>query len=567
MANESMIPDKPPKKLETFADCMNAAKLLKNGDDAAMQNLLVAAAALRAEGKLDDIQVEMLILEIRKGTGIGIKLIKIAWNKFKVIADKEQAKKEAEERAQRNADFARARQQAADAEHERRWKSCSGIALFPELLGAMEEIAHKVLGVVNEGAAVRATYLTITSRLLARKAVRLLRTGASASGKNFPIEQTLKFFPESSVIQISGASPKSLAYEGGDDPCALMHKATYIPEAVMLGKKPGDAVNEYATMYRTLLSEGCLVYKTVVTDPTTGRRETETIIKYGPIAAVLTSADDVDQQLETRCLIQGTDESGEQTEAIVERALSDFDEDTPRDLQSWVDFQSLLEADMPLQGYRVRIPFRKEVRQAFKKWRPRFLKTANMRMRRDVDSFLVAIKASALTHKFQRETDNGAIVATIDDYRHALEAFDEGLATAHGHMSENVIAVVEAVEQMRDEAPESDLDPDPESRSVKVTVRDLANRLRIGSLETANNRLMEAVDAGAVEYDEVKSRGKGRPRWFRVLKTSAQLRDEPHGGVFPPAEVVENIFSKGGEPDEQDVHPYKKPDFGARTKI
>jgi hypothetical protein len=94
------------------------------------------------------------------------------------------------------------------------------IAESPILLQGMEAVAHEA-GVVGEGAAIRALYLTYASRLLAGEAVRLLRLGASASGKNLVVEKTLPFIPDDVVVQISGSSPKSLPYYGGDDPDAF----------------------------------------------------------------------------------------------------------------------------------------------------------------------------------------------------------------------------------------------------------------------------------------------------------------------------------------------------------
>jgi hypothetical protein len=500
-----------------------------------------------AELGLTGIQVEMLIVEIHARTKNSKTTLKRAFAAFEKIVADEKAKTEEEERKNAQATAAAQQQKMRDEERERLLKSCKTIVEVPDLLKIVEGLAHRLLGVVNEGAAVRATYLTGVSRLLESKAVRLLRTGASASGKNYPVEQTLKFFPKHAVVQVSGSSPKSLPYEGGADPDALKHKLLSIPEAIILANKRSAGDNEYAVMFRTILSEGCLVYKTVVKNPITGMFKTETIIKNGPIAAILTTADEIDDQLETRCLIQGTDESGAQTEAIVESILSDIDE-APFSLDQWIDYQLLLEMDMPPAGYQVRIPFRTAVRKA---WRPGFLKAANMRMRRDVDSFLVAVKASALTHKFQRETaENGMIIATLDDYRHALEAFDEGLSVAHGHVDDNVVAVVEAVEAMLKEAPHSDLDPNPDS--VKVSIRDLSKRLRIKSTSTAKTRLDEAIDAGAVEYDDTKQGGRGRPRYFRVARKAAELKAEPHGGVFPPVEAVRRVSSFQGGDAEQD---------------
>jgi hypothetical protein len=382
--------------------------------------------------------------------------------------------------------------------------------------------------VVGEGAAIRALYLTFASRFLTGEAVRLLRLGASASGKNLVVEKTLPFIPDDVVVQISGSSPKSLPYYGGDDPDALKHKIVYIPEAVIPAKKPGEADNDFTTMLRTLISEGRLVYQTVVIYPD-GRRETETITKNGPIVAILTTARDVDHELKTRCLVQDTDESGEQTVAIVERSLSDADEER-LNYQAWLDFQRWLEMDAP---YRVRIPFKKAIFIAFMRWRPGFLEAVAMRMRRDVKSLLSVVKASAVLHKAQREAaDDGAIIATPDDYQHAYEAFAEGLAAIHGKASEKVIAVVRAVEEMT-----GDSDPGV----VKVTFRELAKRLRITSLKTAGERLDEAIDFGAIEQDESMS-GRGGARFYRVLMKAKDIRVRPGLGVFPPPEIVRKII-------------------------
>ena len=126
----------------------------------------------------------------------------------------------------------------------------------------METVAHK-LGVVSESAGVRALYLTCASRLIADEAVRLLRLGAPASGKNLVVEKVLELIPEEAVVQISGSSPKALAYFGGADPDALKHKIVYIPEAQIMAAKH-DVESEFAIMLRTLISEGRVVYQTVV---------------------------------------------------------------------------------------------------------------------------------------------------------------------------------------------------------------------------------------------------------------------------------------------------------------
>jgi hypothetical protein len=234
---------------------------------------------------------------------------------------------------------------------------------------------------------------------------------------------------------------------------------------------------------------------------------------------------------------------------LVRRALSQ--PNGPLNLQPWLDFQHLLAMDAP---YRVVIPFSEAIFAAFQKWRPGFLKTSALRMRRDIHSFMSAIKASAVTHKFQRETTkDGPIIATLDDYRHAHEAFDKGLAAVHdagdSQINEIVIAVVEAVEEMMG---------DGDLKSVKVTARELAKKLRVGSSSTAWTRLMGAVDCGALEWDETRSGARGGPSYFKVIRTAGDIRTSRGKGVFPPPDVVRAIYF-GEEGSEQAEQTNNKP--------
>ena len=394
-----------------------------------------------------------------------------------------------------------------------------GVAESKTLLADMEAAAHE-LGVVGESAGVRAVYLVCASRFIADNAARLLRLGAPASGKNLVVEKVLQFIPKAAVVQISGSKPKRpLAYYGGKDPDALKHKIVYIQEAQIMAAKR-DVESEFAIMLRTLISEGRVVYQTVVLQEG-GPPATVTIVKNGPIAAVITTARDVDPELKTRVMVMDTDETGAQTVAIVKRILS-----KPKakpDLKPWLDLQTWLELDAP---YRVEVPFKEAIFQAFERERPGFLKGVALRIRRDLGNFISAIEASAVAHKAQREVNqDGAIVATLDDYRHAHEAFDEGLATVHGKASEKVTAVVTAIEAMQIE----DLPDLP----VKMTMRELAKRLRVASPMTARARLAAALELGVIEQDDAMS-GRGGARYYKVLKTEAEILAAPGPGAYFP---------------------------------
>jgi hypothetical protein len=86
-----------------------------------------------------------------------------------------------------------------------------------------------------------------------------------------------------------------------------------------------------------------------------------------------------------------------------------------------------------------------------------------LRIRRDVNALILAIQTSAVLHKAQRERDAaGQIIATLDDYRHAHEAFDSGLASLYRtKIPDTALAVVKAAEAMGATA----------EIGVKITVR------------------------------------------------------------------------------------------------
>jgi hypothetical protein len=519
--------------LKTFDDCLRAAQALgkkSNGDD--FVTILVAAAALN----VDDLQAELLIQTIAHQTMFGVKMVRKTWKKYKEEADKEREKEERRKAQERAADYAAKAQAVKDAIREQLLKSCSAIAESLDLLKGMTAVAHEI-GVVHEDSNVRAIYLTFSSRLLTNS-IRILRTGASSGGKNFPIEKMLKFFPEASVLQFSGGSPLSLVYhEGEDNTDALKHKAIYVQEASILNGKAGET-DPFSKMFLILLSEGRIFYPTVRTDPVSGKKTTITVIKNGPIAALMTSADEIDHQLKTRTLPQETDESGKQTVYIAESILSK--RQRQHNLQPWLDFQFLLELDMPADGYLVDIPFRRAIFDAFEKKRPGFLEASPMRMRRDLNSLVSAIEASALLHKFQRKTnEEGEIVAELADYEHAHEAFDTGLSSAYGmaRASDNVIATVEAIEKMMAEGGDDDLHPG----SIKVTAKELAKRLRVASTSTAKERIDAAVTYGAIDFDDTMTR-RGGPGWFKVTMSSEDLRKGLGAGVFPTPDAVRFYF-------------------------
>jgi Bifunctional DNA primase/polymerase, N-terminal len=485
-----------------------------------------AILAEAVESGLPDFQIERLIRLLGKKAGVGIKPLRRLLDELRSKAAATAAQRKCEERAsdEQKDKGDRARETAERREALQR-ESCR-IASSPTLLADVEAVVHG-LGVVGEGASIRGAYLAAASRLLRKRAICLLRRGAAAGGKNFLFSTVLRLIPSDSVVVLSSGSPMSLVYYGGGDDDALKHKVLYVQEAAILAEKNG-VENPLTIMLRLLISEGQIDHLIAV--PQGGETPmTVKIKRNGPVAVCITSArDNIESEMLTRLMTSDADESAEQTMAVVKGLLSVDDSDDEPDLAPWRDFQRLLELDAP---YDVAMPFGTELYNAYEK-RPRaFPDALQLRMRRDISGLISAIKTSAILHKAQRDRDaKGRIVATIDDYRHAHEAFDEGVSSLYGVKTrKEIIAVVRAVEEMGARIGES----------LKVTVAALRQKLGINSNKTASGRLMEAVERRVLELDEEKSgSGRGAPRYFKVSKSSSQIGSEPDQGVFPPPEDV-----------------------------
>ena len=306
-ANADAEPD-PDEELgeiadETFGDDRSVvdlvaeAEVLERSDADGARRILDEAARLG----FDDLGTAMLRDAIRASTKLDRSAVNSGWRgaKAKVEREAKQAEKEAKQReaeeakrrateeAQVNAERAQAE---AEALREQLAERVAPLARDPNLLSRMVASVHR-LGVVREDTAIKAVYLTATSRLLRRRVISLLRRGTAASGKNHLIELVLGLFPPESVIRISASSPKVLAYFGGDDADFLAHKVVYIPEASSLLAKDGKE-HEMAGMLRTLISENRLNYPVVVLRDGGLPPITVMLIKNGPIAVLITSARD-----------------------------------------------------------------------------------------------------------------------------------------------------------------------------------------------------------------------------------------------------------------------------------
>ena len=280
-----------------------------------------------------------------------------------------------------------------------------------------------------------------------------------------------------------------------------------------------------------------------------GSPVTMSVKRNGPVVVILTSArDNIEEEMLTRLMTSDADESSKQTLDVLADVLSnehrDFDE---AEMGKWLDFQSWLELGAP---YDVIIPFRDAILAGYKArlaaieargQRPNI----QLKIRRDVHGFLTAIKTSAILHKAQRKVDcDGRIMASLDDYRHAHEAFDGGLGRLYKiNTSETALAVVRAIEAMGA----------TKEKGVKVSVTDLMDKLGITGRGTANDRLRDAEERGFLKLVGSEAEyGRTSPRVYKIGRTSKEItKDIAAGGtlgVFPRPEDVLLQLQAGASP-------------------
>jgi hypothetical protein len=515
-------PEREKKSQSSNGDLLKRIGKLDPENEVGVRAILADALT----GGLSDFQTETLVKLLNKKVGVGVKAIRKLLAEMRAKAA-EAAKPSAEERERLQREDDERRKREAEEKREALRRSCSKIGLSQTLLADMKAVVHD-LGVVAEDAAISGAYLAISSRVLRKHPICLLRRGAAAAGKNFLLAKVLRLIPSASVIVMSSGSPMSLVYYGGGDEDALKHKVLYVQEAAILAEKNG-VESPLTVMLRQLISEN-RVDHLIAIPQASGTPVTMKIKRNGPVTVIITSArDNIESEMLTRLLTSDADESPHQTMAVVKGLLSNAhsNEEEP-ELAPWLNFQRLLELEGP---YDVSVPIGVAVYRAYQKRLEAFPRAIQLRIRRDMGGLISAIKTSAVLHRAQRETDaKGRIVATIDDYRHAHEAFDEGVSSLYGVKTrKEIVAVVRAVEEMGARVGES----------LKVTVAALRQKLGINSNKTASDRLMEAVERRVLELDEEKSgAGRGAPRYFKLLKFSSQIASEPGQGVFPPPEDV-----------------------------
>ena len=116
----------------------------------------------------------------------------------------------------------------------------------------------KKLGLVGEDRAAALVYLALQTRHFDEpgRPVSVVMKGDSSAGKSYVVKTDAKFLAPGSVIEMSGMSPKWMAY-AADVGLDFSHKFLFVHEATGIDE-------EVEGMLRVLLSEGRIIWRTVI---------------------------------------------------------------------------------------------------------------------------------------------------------------------------------------------------------------------------------------------------------------------------------------------------------------
>ena len=392
--------------------------------------------------------------------------------------------------------------------------------IFTEVL----DITQKDLGLSGETANAKGVYLAAVSRLLTGTGTRpasLFVKGTQASGKTFTIKRILHLFEKDFAwLEENGASDKAFIYETKP----LKHRIVFYPEADMLG----DANHFITQVMKVMISENKFLYKVTVKNEESGQYETIEIIKEGPISVMCSTAlQNLNADLETRAITMHADESKEQTSNVIAgradslsgKFLIDSVAITTR-VQLFRDYDKWLSLHPTRQ---VIIPYYPEVVETLHDPPVIFRRYIN-------ESFPALIQASALMHHYHREeTDEGIIIANLDDYGHAYEVMSEVIqrelgGSAPSPTQQQILEWVD--EQLQD------------SKSPVVIASSRTIGLAIGlPATTIRNNIRTMVQQGLLENLEIS---QGKPY---KLKLSRAGEGGAIAGLITPEKLAE-IYKK-----------------------
>ena len=411
-------------------------------------------------------------------------------------------------------------------------------------------------GIAGERGNVRLGYLGAVSRLLDRPLMIIIQS-SSAAGKTTLMDAILAFMPPERRIKYSAMTGQSLFYMAGAD---LKHKILAIVE------EAGAEKASYAL--KLLQSEGELRIASTGKDPHTGRMETQEYHVEGPVMIFLTTtAVDIDEELQNRCLVVIVDESREQTERI---HVLQREARTEAGLARKAQRDELLALHRAAQSLLRPLPVFNPYSEKL-----RFL-SHQLRTRRDHEKYLLLIDSLAVLFQHQRERRTIAgrehVVAALDDIARANELAHDVLGRGLDDMPPQTRRLLGLIQEMQRERAKKTKGRDGghwRRRDLRAVTgwSDTALKVHLGRLveleyvlasrdpEHLNGQLYETLFDGDVSAAKPHLSGLIDVEALRKQDEARQRGDGHATGVAPERSAGVGI---GGHPAGADAHNYEE---------
>jgi hypothetical protein len=356
-------------------------------------------------------------------------------------------------------------------------------------------------GVTGERKLAAMLYLVGTSRLLC-KPVSAIIQGPSTSGKSYILDCVSKLFPPEAVFVATSITPNALYYLPDG---SLSHKWIVAGER---SRVEDDERAEATRALREMLSAGEIT-KLLPEKNKDGVLETRTVHQTGPIAFTeTTTLPKLFDEDSNRCVLLQTDEREDQTRRILTATVASR--------AGNVDIGPIIRRhhaiQRALEQIQIIIPFADTLAQKFP--------TARTEARRAFGHMLSVIESSALLHQFQRQRQDGKIVASLQDYQLARRLLADPMSRLLGR------ALSPAAQRFLDR-----LKPRVAGRDT-FTTRD-AGKGEPASEQAIRSWLRELSDLDLVEVVE-PPHGPKAAVWRMVLE--AESPDA--GSVLPDLETT-----------------------------
>ena len=404
----------------------------------------------------------------------------------------------------------------------------------PDLMGELAEDLAK-LGIAGETQLATTLYLIGTSRMLDTPLGGTVKS-SSASGKSFVSENVTALMPPEQTILATNITPNALYYKPTG---SLRYKLVVVGERTHASAGDQAEAANATLALREMLSRGRLD-KYVPMRAEDGSIQTQRITQQGPISYIdTTTQQEIFEEDSTRMLSLTTDESSEQTQAVMKiqaKQAAGFAELTDEQERIRQKHQT---AQRLLAPMKVRVPYALHL----------VLPSTKLVARRAFPQLLGCIRVVALLRQRHKTVQEGGhINAAPKDYEIAYTLMRPILQRTFAALGERAKTLLAAILENA-------------LVSQSFTRNECVQWAGVGLTEV-RNRLALLVEAGLVEQ---LAGGKGVSYKYRVINTKAE--HPAIEGLITPGELETLLKkSKAAKKTKATGSPAEKVSIGSKPK-